>query len=121
MTGLNSLPLLPGPEGSLGVSAARGVDTACVRGTKGQHWAGHTSGCPDPEERLLELAPFASLQSGRPNETPLDQARPMWGHGRTLHGHTMPPPAQPTGRARWGHSAGLKRTQEALGQHGNRT
>lgn len=118
---MNSLPLLPGPEGSLGVSAARGVDTACVRGTKGQHWAGHTSGCPDPEERLLELAPFASLQSGRPNETPLDQARPMWGHGRTLHGHTMPPPAQPTGRARWGHSAGLKRTQEALGQHGNRT
>lgn len=48
-------------------------------GTKGQRWAGHVSGCPDPEEQLLEPAPFASLQSGRPNETPPDQARPHAG------------------------------------------
>ena len=106
------LPLLPGPGGSLGVSAAQGVDSslrpAASRASAGQDtsWGAWTP-CGSSWNRPPLLHSSLDTQMKHPPTRHV----PARGHGRILGGPTMPPPTWPMGRARWGHSAGLKCTQ----------
>lgn len=109
---MNLLPLLPGPEGGLGVGTAQGVDSslrpAASRASAGQD----ASRAPGPPcSSSWKRPPLLHSSLGTQTKHPPTSHVPAWGHRRTLGGPTMPPPARPMGRARWGRSAGLKRTQ----------
>lgn len=85
---------------------------ACVQRHQGPVLGRTHLGAPGPPcSSSWNWSPLLHSSLDTQMKHPLTRHVPARGHGCILGGPTMPLPAWSMGRARWGHSAGLKHTQ----------